>query len=220
MSTTRRCAETTPTTVLLKSKMLPPLYATISCHEPDGSPSAFSTLVVARAMACALLIFPSDSRAAYTNEENVSNFGAEAIPTMNFTQARSNRVFRAAYSSTTPMATFTSFASNVVTALSYDSGGPGRLWGFHFEIKQHSTLYKCPHSSLVPCMRERPGRGEYNTHTGVANLLRKKVGFGCSGEREAKCPAGLTVIFDFEMKKRSHYIDILDMDDEWDIALR
>jgi hypothetical protein len=46
------------------------------------------------------------------------------------------------------------------------------------------------------------------------------VGFGCSGECKAKSPASLAVIFGFEMKKRSHYIDVLDMDDEWDIALR
>jgi hypothetical protein len=73
MSTTRRCAETTPTTLLWKSKMVPPQKATISCHGSDGSPRAFSTLVVARAMACALPILPSDSKAAYTNKRNVSN---------------------------------------------------------------------------------------------------------------------------------------------------
>jgi len=67
------------------------------------------------------------------------------------------------------------------------------------EIKQHSTLYKHPHSSLVPSIRERPGRGEYNADTGVADLLRKKVGFSCSGKCKAKSPVSHALIFRFKM---------------------
>jgi hypothetical protein len=85
------------------------------------------------------------------------------------------------------MATLTPFANNVVIALSYESGGPGSLSRVHFKLRCDSALNrKCPHSSLVPRMRERPGRGEDNTHTGVANLLCKKVSFSCAGKCKTK----------------------------------
>ena len=46
---------------------------------------------------------------------------------LGLTQATSNRVFRAADGSTTPIATLTPAANNAPTELSFESGGPGNL---------------------------------------------------------------------------------------------
>jgi hypothetical protein len=50
-------------------------------------------------------------------------------------------------------------------------------------------------------MRERPRRGEDNTHTCVADLFRKKVGFSGPCERKTKAPLRLAIIFGLETKE-------------------
>ena len=62
------------------------------------------------------------------------------------------------------MATFTPFANNVVTALSYESGGPGSLSRGGSERKRHSLSYiieKTPTFVVGPKYQERAwtGRG-------------------------------------------------------------
>lgn len=97
----------------------------MSCNRLEVSPSAFSMLVVARATAWALSIVPLDSKAAYIIVMCVRMIPA-AVGTIP-THARSNRVLRAAYSSTTPMATLTPFSRSSLIALLCDKGGPGKL---------------------------------------------------------------------------------------------
>jgi len=67
-----------------------------------------------------------------------------------------------------------------VIALSYEAGDLVAYQEFILSLGITQRRKKMPTLVVGPRIRERPGRGEDNTHTGVVNLFVQDVSFSCA----------------------------------------
>jgi hypothetical protein len=155
-------------------------------------------------MACALLIFPLDSKEACNEREKyVSNLGwgcnssEKFSPKRGRTECCEQRIHRQRqwqHLRLLPIMSLPRCRTKAADPVGY-KGLVVRLSASHCHNR------KCPHSSLVPSVRERPGWDEDDTNTCGANLLRKKVGFSRSNKCKTKSPTRLAVIFGLQLEK-------------------